>query len=298
MEEHDYLPELTFNFDETMLHPGKNRLKVIVCSEAKVPLARLLPKGQHMSLGLCISAVGGKPQPLLIFPLVNLPPLSDTVTSFFHITGQENGWMTVEIFHLWVIHIFIPYVNGICTRYNDSTLQALLIVDGHSSRENDITIGLLKGANIDVLVLPAHSSATTQPLDLTVNGVFKNELSKSFKVISGEKMEDQCSRLLIAAVLALESAMATKHCMTGFSRAGIFPFNPEALWNSELVADPATLIQSMNPTRKTKRARISNTILTNRTQVPTVYLSYDPPAIPQIATEPATHDYLVTFQDL
>ena len=77
---------------------------------------------------------------------------------------------------MWVCDIFIPFVERVRTGLNSPRRQALLILDGHGSRDNPTALELLMSHNIDVVVIPAHTSHVTQPLDCGVNRAFKARL--------------------------------------------------------------------------------------------------------------------------
>ena len=59
MDDHHYPPSLIYNFDETMVYPGKRQTKVIVRSKGPRPIEKFLNKGEHITFGLCIAADGG-----------------------------------------------------------------------------------------------------------------------------------------------------------------------------------------------------------------------------------------------
>ena len=108
-----------------------------------------------------------------------------TITHSLNITGQETGWMTNDIFKDLVIKHFIPFVNEKRKKHGDK--QALLVLDSHSSRACAETMKALSEAKIDCITIPAHTSHVVQPLDLTVNGMFKrflNYTKANSKVIS------------------------------------------------------------------------------------------------------------------
>jgi DDE superfamily endonuclease len=293
-----YHPSLIFNFDETMLYPGKRKMKVLVRAGSAKPVEKIMQKDKHVTFGLCITANGSYVKPLVIFPLKTLPNLPYLALDFFAITGQENGWINAEIYQQWLINIFIPHVRQQRAHLQDPSLRALLIVDGHSSHANDISTALCTQENIDVIVFPAHSSATLQPLDLGVNGAFKAILARHFKVKDNESVDERRARLLAVSVQCLQSALTPLYICEGFSKTGIFPFSREAPLNSELVIDPVDQIDQPRPAKRTRGPRISNQILTYGRPLPTVYLSVEPPSLPQLSPAPATHDSLINPETL
>jgi hypothetical protein len=85
--------------------------------------------------------------------------------------------MTNKIFADLMIKHFIEEVNK---RRQGKKVRALLLLDAHSSRANSATLEALSAADIDCVTIPAHTSHVLQPLDLTVNGTFKSELTKLY----------------------------------------------------------------------------------------------------------------------
>lgn len=262
LDANKFPPSLIFNFDETMCYPGKTRTKVLVRSGSR-PLTQIMEKGEHITFGLGIAADGGRVSPLMILPLQTLPGLPPSLLNFFSITGQQSGWITEEIYQQWVKRVFIPYVARRRQELGCSTLRALLLVDGHSSRDNEATTALLERANVDCLVIPAHSSTILQPLDLTVNGVFKTTLAEHWKPIQGEEKDTRRVRLLAVAALALEAAMSTLHVTAGFARAGIYPFNKQVPLNSDLIRNPLLEVGYQRPRKRSRGPRIAGFLLTS-----------------------------------
>lgn len=225
-----------------MLDPTHSKVKVISRSKRPRPFAETAAKGEHITFGLGISAAGVPLRPLCILPLVNLPPLSDEVVNFYHISGQENGFIDKDIFYLWVQNGLIPQVQEIRKNLKCPDQKALLIVDSHSSRDCADTIELCEQNGIIVLILPAHSSTILQPLDLSVNKALKEALRTNFEPVANESAPDKRNRLLYISIFCLQIAMNAITIKRGFSRAGIFPFSKEAPLKSHLVINPLKTI--------------------------------------------------------
>src|SRR5205807_1227108 len=119
-----------------------------------------------------------------------------------------------------------------CKELNLQHAKALLIVDGHSSRLDPTSISALQEHSIDELIIPAHSSTILQPLDLAPFGSFKSLFSKHFKLQLDKSKDVRRIRLLAIAAMCLDSALSLLHITSGFSHAGIFPFNKIAPLNS------------------------------------------------------------------
>lgn len=267
MTTHAYLPGLIFNLDETMLHPGKNHLKVIVRGNGGRPTQKMQTKGEHITFALCVAANGDHLKPLVILPLKTLPDFPPELTNMYTWAGQQSGWMDKLIYQGWIYSTLIPHIKQIRDAFNNQSLPALLVVDGHNSRECPITTQLLRDNNIQCICMPAHSSTVLQPLDLTVNGEFKRVLGKHWKPILGEPLDIKRIRLLQVSGLALDDACSKLNIITGFAKAGISPFSLEAPLNSSLVRDPLTQWVPERKAKKKQGVDISGKVLTDNTVI-------------------------------
>ena len=281
-EKHGYPPELILNIDESMVEDGDDKLKVITGSKKRV-VEKINLKDEHITLVICIAASGFLFKPLLILPLKNQPDLPGDVTAKFMVSGQDAGWITKQTYKDLCLNYIIPTISEI-RRSNsfEETRQALFITDGHSTRDDDELNGAFKGNFIDVGCMLGKSSSICQPLDLGIFGEFKRCLKTSHtNADKGDRCERQ-AKLLIRCLLALQVASCQIHIGPAFSRAGLFPFNKEAPFKSELVCDAIDTINTSIPSKPTKnRPRISGRILTNNEALPALtYLPVNPPQQP------------------
>jgi hypothetical protein len=97
MQKYSFLPQLIFNFDETALDFSVLKLKVISRTGSAHPFVEIAEKGEHISLGLCVSASGQSLRLLVILLLKQLPTLSFEVLGFYAVSGSDTGFMTKEI---------------------------------------------------------------------------------------------------------------------------------------------------------------------------------------------------------
>ena len=227
LKEHGFGPEDIWNFDETMLKPTSKRLKVFTRRGSPRPVvADSKHMYEHITLGLCISASGHYAPTLVIFPLKCSPELPEEVLEFFAVGGQANGWIDSAILCNMIENIFAPFVKERNQTRGKPLAKTLLILDGHSTRAELDTKKLRDQYNIWVLLLPAHTSAILQPLDLTVNGEFKIDLKKRFKIQKDEPRPETRQRLLLATRESLEKVLNPTTIKTGFRRSGLWPLNP------------------------------------------------------------------------
>lgn len=91
------------------------------------------------------------------------------------------GWITKNIFVYYCLLLICQLSHYRLTLPEELQIERfLLIVDGHKSRENYLPALILYLFNIDLLLLPSHSSHILQPFDICVasslKSFFKEEL--------------------------------------------------------------------------------------------------------------------------
>jgi hypothetical protein len=226
-----------------MVNVQPSNLKVVSRYDDQKPCEELVKIQEHITLLLFVSASGSYLKPLAILPLVHLPPLSDDVMVEFHFAGQSNGWIDGQIFKNFVETEFVNIVNNKRQKMNKPEEKVLLILDGHSSRGALDAKMLCEQHNIYILLLPPHSSAITQPLDLSVNGEFKKHLSTRFQLVDNENYQDKRNRLLFTVSRCLSRVLNKDSILLGFERTGLWPYKPERALYSNMIkttVKPAT----------------------------------------------------------
>lgn len=257
-----YTPNMIFNFDETMLEFSKSRPMVIAPRDmdaVPVPQSDVM---LHITLGVCISAVGQHSKTLAILPKVYLPRELDYLSDVFCWSGQNAGWITTEILEKWTSHVFIPFV--ICIRESSScekSERALLILDGHSSRASAETMSLMNEAHIDVLTIPAHTSHLTQPLDCGVFRAFKTRMKRASLIDAAMSLSDRRKLLLEQASDALDHALCRKTVVDSFAHSGVWPLKEEEVLSKTPAHSPEALEKKKKKTRKA--LNISGRVMTD-----------------------------------
>ena len=79
-------------------------------------------------------------------------------------------------------------------RFSAISKHAVLVVDGHKSRYDFDTLAMLRAYDIDFIILAAHSSHLTQPLDLRLNGLVKQEFRAKFTKKLPPELEETLKR--------------------------------------------------------------------------------------------------------
>ena len=172
-------PELTFNLDETSINFSQRfKGKVITKENMPDPIVMQADRVLSCTLVLCIPARGKALDAQLLWPQQKIP----TEFAGFPACGIRvhtgQSYQTRLSYERMMLDYFIPAMMERRLVLNDPSASILLLVDGHNSRFSLEVIETCIASNIHVMVLPAHSSSITQPLDAKTNGVLKNVFAK------------------------------------------------------------------------------------------------------------------------
>jgi hypothetical protein len=173
-------------------------------------------KVPHISVMLAHSCGGTRVPPFVIVPkLIQMKSdISELLTSHdAWIVSSPSGWETRETFFIWSV-FFCHWTQEYRRRLPDwmSESPMLLILDGHSSRGCPAALQLFKKFNIEVLVLPSHTSHILQMFGVGLAANFKRVISESLKRKSAYAMThwpENSARLRWSAISAAIHAMGT-----------------------------------------------------------------------------------------
>lgn len=224
------------------------RKSYVVPDDVKVVFHEKYPDMKHISAMMCHCVAGNSLPPFIILTnLQNLPNELDELsqTEQIFISSSPNGYITRDLFLLWTFH----FINYICIYRDKLRLKCqdspvLLILDGHTSRENPLALDLFRRFNISVLIIPAHTSHILQMFDVVLGFPLKSSFSKKFEKLltfieNDISLPSQAAKIRLAAVKALVSAWNTvaNPIMTEKSaqKTGIFPLNKNEVLNSIFV---------------------------------------------------------------
>ena len=82
---------------------------------------------------------------------------------------QNNVWWDKFIFNKWIKNIFIRYQKSLSEK-------CLLIIDKASSHSSDNSLEILNKLNISYLLIPSGMTSLLQPMDLSANKFFKDNI--------------------------------------------------------------------------------------------------------------------------
>ena len=242
-------PSLLFTVDETMIETAMKN-KVVVRTGVKTVVEEGYPNMPHITEMMCCNVYGQGPPPLVI--LNGLRSLPEELKMFstndeVWLGSTTSGYMTKDMFVYWVI-CFINWLSKFrCNLPLDiRESEALIILDGHTSRENPLAMCLLRKARVNVLVLPSHTTHVLQIFDVSIaaplkrffSNLFKKELKKA---AHNESFSSNIARYRYACIVAFlsawKSASTPINCLAGAKATGIYPFDPLAPRNSVFVRD-------------------------------------------------------------
>ena len=251
-ELHEFLfdrpPELILNMDETMLS-SKRRFKVLA-AKGQLPLIPETIKLPHLTGCVTFTAAGHVFDPLIILPdKKTLRTLEEFKGSAFFASSMA-GWMTKNIFIFYCILLVCQISHyRLSLPENIRNDRILLIVDGHPSRQNFTAALILYLFNIDLLLIPPHTSHLLQAFDVAVASplktYFKEHLIKekfdSFFANgfadAKQTAKDLRSSMIRAFLDAMCKSTTPSNIHEGFRSSGIVPIDRNVPLSSEFAVD-------------------------------------------------------------
>ena len=218
-------PTAIFNMDETGMPLNPVPPKVLSRKGTHHPVTRVSADDKsRLTVVSCCNAAGYTIPPMVILDRKRLPPefsIGEVPGTIYGLSS--NGWMDSELFDLWFRHHFLAYAPP--------TRPVLLLLDGHSSHYNLITIEKAAKEDVIMFCLPPHSSHINQPLDKGVFGPLKRywrQECHNFLVQNPGRVvtRHEFSQLFSKAWC---NAMSMTNIMGGFKTTGIFPLSREVL---------------------------------------------------------------------
>ena len=185
----------------------------------------------RITIILSIAGDGTKLPPLVILKgqpgktIENhLKNLEYVIKQNIFICCQEKGWCTNDIFTEWIKKIYIPYQANV----NE---KCLLIFDMASSHISNYSLEILKKYDINYIIIPSGMTPICQPLDISVNKIFKDNIKLLFEkerlyydnIIPKLKLNQARINLLnyINEVWNNEPFINKNIIINGFKKAGI-----------------------------------------------------------------------------
>src|SRR5436305_4301491 len=136
------------------------------------------------------------------------------------------------------------------TKAKTENLPRVLICDGHDNHLTGDFIKYCMENNIKLLILPAHSSHFTQPLDIGIFSPLKEYLSQAVqKYVNTRVATLQKVEWLESYISARKKTFRSDNVFGSWKGAGLLPFNPKkVLRRIEITPSPENSPPSMTAT--------------------------------------------------
>ena len=273
--------QLFFVADETMMSPNKP-LKVVVPRDISQYIEPLPPDSAHIT-AFCVNNLSAvKPPPLIIVSKLKRIPqeLKTFVDSgMIWLSSSPSGWMNRQLFLAWTINFcnwLYQYRMQLPATIAHS--EAVLLMDGHTSRECPAALEILQYFNCRVIILPAHTTHVLQLFDVGLASPMK----KRFTLLLQELWKDKTKyvegntaatmrKLSVEAFIGAWNTICNPTLVSSAAAAvGIKPVNPNAVrekpYVRDFTADERQQYESFQR-RMNHRLQISNCCLTSREKI-------------------------------
>ena len=179
-------PDLILNFDETGFggsRSGRMRSMPLIVPQNYDGKLRYQDEqtSHHISALIGISASGNMLTPGIVIPRESEHPDGSSCQYFnkAQVYYSTKGFITRSIFEEYFSDVVIPYINQMRTKHGDQTRKAIIIYDGLKGHISEDLFAYCADNNVEIVVLPPHSSHLLQPLD---QGLFRSMKSHYPKV--------------------------------------------------------------------------------------------------------------------
>jgi hypothetical protein len=214
-----------YNMDESGFSIGVIKAGRVIIDSALKSNYRAQPGRQEwVTVIECICVDGSAISPYVIFKgqSVNTKWIPNNIGPTWRIAAGPSGWTSHMKGLDWLRTIFGPE-----TKAKAGDLPRVLICDGHDSHLTGDFIQYCMENNIKLLVLPAHSSHFTQPLDIGIFSPLKEYLSQEVQKYVNTKVATLLKvEWLESYVTAREKAFRPANVFGSWKGAGLSPFNP------------------------------------------------------------------------
>ena len=230
-------------------------------------------RGENVTVLACMNAAGQYIPPFVLFKGVRKrDDFMIGMPSGTQIAMTEKGWVTEEAFKLWLEHF---------NRYRTKG-KVILILDGHLSHTNLAVVDLCESLEIEMVLIPPHTSHALQPLDVSYFKPLKTYYHQQATVWQHSNKNKEISKVVFGGLLkhAWNLAATVGNATKGFEKTGIYPLNPYAIPDHKFIGDntanEASQTQFTGMSSTTANAQPSNSASTEVTEVIKDILSSPP----------------------
>ena len=170
------------NMDETPLNfdmPSSSTVNKI--GEKSILIKTTGHEKTHFTVVLTCMADGTKLPPMVIFKRKLMPKQKFPSGIVLHV--QEKGWMNDEGCIIWLKRIWASRPGGLRRE------KSLLVWDMFRSHQVESITKAVRATNTDIAVIPGGLTSVVQPLDVSINKPFKDNIRRKWNewMLEGEK---------------------------------------------------------------------------------------------------------------
>lgn len=192
--------EFIFNLDETPLHFHYHSSSKVIkdANSSQTPAVVKQPRLPNSTLTMTICMDGTALPSQFLWPAARTPPEFCSLTQAQVVLfSAKTGWQTKATLRKYVENVIIPRIEEKRRLLGKQTSKALLLLDGHTSRQQSALLAKCAAHNLILLTIPAHTSNKIQPLDCGVNSVLKKKL----RVCMAEQVRPFVFSVIVMTVL-------------------------------------------------------------------------------------------------
>lgn len=160
------------NTDQTALNFDMPRSTTVEVKGAKTVGVRTTgAEKQRCTVMLAVTADGRKLPPFVVFKRKTLP--KNTLPAGIHVRAQEKGWMSAELMLDWLKTVWGRRPGALL-------LPSLLVVDSFRGHLEKGVRRRMTEMRTDIAVIPGGLTSVLQPLDVSVNKPFKDNVRRLY----------------------------------------------------------------------------------------------------------------------
>jgi hypothetical protein len=254
IKKNNYYPDMMIQGDETSCQCKPFRHAKRIASETTTFLPVLKPTPiYHLTFLFLVTADGQHlPSTVIVPSWYDTSQLSEFRNDNYHVRLTQKGWVTTDLFEDVMRSDVMKWIEERRKTITDEKRKrALLILDGHPSRRNLALWADFAAADVDVVIIPAHTSHLLQPLDLGVNAAFKMAMRKAIPAPGKRSMPTKLLPFLISLTDAAYQALCPHIIRAGFREAGFTSPTTDHVRDKTLKELPPELAAKKKPGRWT-----------------------------------------------
>jgi len=228
-----------YNCDESGMKTVQQKHGKVIAFKGKKQVGSMVSseRGKNVTVVCCTNACGHYVPPMFIFGRKRMNPVfMDHAPTSAKGFAQDNGWMTMELFKVYLEH-FVEFVKPTKER------PVCLVLDGHSSHTRSLeALDYAKANGVILLSLPPHTTHKLQPLDV---GFFKplqtfydRYISTWLRSHPGRTFTEYQVAEAFSEAYGKAATMAT--AVNAFAKCGVWPLNPDVFSDADYSAAETT----------------------------------------------------------